>query len=140
MHSNKTSTTIKLITMQSIQAITISLVQLIQFIQQTYSLGSVIAEHLTNHIRSIHAILITNVGTSQISIAFLKAKHITLYSALLFKFSNLLSNKLKTSENINSISSRNDLQSALPYPWSQSFFTMTGSAGIIPCFIRWLQI
>ena len=69
-------------------------------IQQTDALGSIVAEHLANHVCAINAVLIADIRTGQIAIAFLKAKHIAVCLALLFQFADLLADKLKASQHI----------------------------------------
>ena len=64
-------------------------------------MGLVIAEHFANHVRSIHTVLVAHVGTSQISIALFKAKHIAVCLALLLQSANLLTDELETGQNIN---------------------------------------
>ena len=68
--------------MQGIQAVAVGLVQLIQLIQQTDALGSIVAEHLADHISTIHTVLIADVGTGQVAIALLEAEHIAVCPAV----------------------------------------------------------
>ena len=59
-----------------------------QLVQQADALGGIVAEHLADHIRTVHAILIADVGAGQIAIAFLKAEHIAVGPALLFQLAD----------------------------------------------------
>ena len=91
--------------MQSVQAVTICLIQFIQLVQQADALGGIVAEHLTDHIRPIHAILVTNVRAGQITIAFFEAEHITVCFPQLFQLANLLADELKAGQHVDSTQS-----------------------------------
>ena len=86
--------------MQGVQAVAIGLVQLVQLIQQADALGGVVAEHLADHIGTVHTVLIADVGAGQVAVAFLKAEHIAVCPALLFQLANLLTDKLESRQHI----------------------------------------
>ena len=86
--------------MQGVQAVAIGLVQLVQLIQQADALGGVVAEHLADHVSTVHAVLIADVGAGQVAVAFLKAEHIAVCPALLFQLANLLTDKLESRQHI----------------------------------------
>ena len=86
--------------MQGVQAVAIGLVQLVQLIQQADALGGVVAEHLADHVSTVHSILVADVGAGQVAVAFLKAEHIAVCPALLFQLANLLTDKLESRQHI----------------------------------------
>ena len=86
--------------MQGIQAVAVGLVQLVQLIQQADTLGGIVAEHLADHISTIHTVLIADVGTGQVAIALLKAEHIAVCLALLFQLADLLTDELEAGQHI----------------------------------------
>ena len=102
LHLGKTGAAVELVAVQGVQAVAIGLVQLVQLIQQADALGGVVAEHLADHVSTVHAVLIADVGAGQVAVAFLKAKYITVCLALLFQLADLLTDKLEAGQHIDS--------------------------------------
>ncbi|OJG25599.1 hypothetical protein RR47_GL001648 [Enterococcus columbae DSM 7374 = ATCC 51263] len=100
LHLGKTSAAVELVAVQGVQAVAIGLVQFIQLVQQADALGGIVAEHLADHVGTIHAVLVADVGAGQITIAFLKAEHIAICLAMLFQLANLLADKLEAGQHI----------------------------------------
>ncbi len=69
-------------------------------INQANPLAFIISKHLTDQQGRIDSILIPHKSSGQIAITFLKAKDIPVFFSLLFQKADLLTDKLKSGENI----------------------------------------
>ena len=86
--------------MEGIEAVAIGFVQLFQLLQQAQAPGGVEAKHLANHIGTVDTILIPDIGTGEVAVAFFKAEHIAVGPALPFQGTDLLADELKARQYI----------------------------------------
>lgn len=80
-------------------------VQGIPSLDHGYTLCPVVCSHFHNQHRGNHGILIPNIGSSQIAIAFLKAEYITGFLTLLFQKADLFADELEAGENLDDLNS-----------------------------------
>lgn len=95
LHLGKTSAAVKLITVESVQAVAVGFVQLVQLVQQADALGGVVAEHLANQGGTVDAVLVPDIAAGQVAVALLKAENVVVGLALLFQQADLLPDKLE---------------------------------------------
>ena len=75
-------------------------VELPEPVRQADAAGGIVTEHLADQAGRAHAVLVADIGSGEIAVAFLKAEHVAVPAALRLQAADLLADELEAGEHV----------------------------------------